>query len=405
MKCEIANDLLTLYVEDLCSPEARKEVEAHLGECPECSKKLEHYRKEIKNEVSNIGEAYGEKKDAVSERAEIEPMKKVKKKMKRSKWKIAVLSIVLGCVLLVIGALCVGEATNLYPGFTVISDVIKVKAACEDLTKGDTQKFMDLMAMRLEDQYMVRATGDFKEVEDYLACVEENINKGYEHYFKGKDIKVKISGLYSNPYSQMISADESEVYMLVRFMDGDDVVYEMDFVKAAHNKYIISENLDNNLGFGVNDVTFTSSLVPYDDILLKIQFPYAAQNCYRKLISGEANSMGGGLRLGIKKDGADSVAFDEQIENNMQQLMEKGCYVKQVNYSVYDFDAERDKWIYKLWITYEDQKTGDVFVTEQKFIHFNMKMYVIEGEEAVVITKKSGEELTEFEKLAVNMFK
>ncbi|MBO5241577.1 MAG: zf-HC2 domain-containing protein, partial [Lachnospiraceae bacterium] len=65
MKCEIANDLLTLYVEDLCSPEARKEVEAHLGECPECSKKLEHYRKELKDEVSNIGEADSEKKDTV----------------------------------------------------------------------------------------------------------------------------------------------------------------------------------------------------------------------------------------------------------------------------------------------------------------------------------------------------
>lgn len=405
MKCEIANDLLTLYVEDLCSPETRKEVEAHLGECPECSKKLEHYRKELKMEDVKSASDSQEKHDDFSAPAEVEPMKKVGKKMKRSKWKIAVLSIVLGCVLLVIGALCVGEATNLYPGFTTISDMIKIKAACEDLTKGDSRAFMDLIAMRMGDRYIVRATGEFKEVEDYLACVEENINKAYERYFKGKDIKVKICEIYSSPYEQMMSADESEVYMLVRFMDGDDVIYEMDFMKAARNKYIVSENLDNDLDLGVNDVTFTSALVPYDNTLLEIMFPHMAQRNYRKLVSGEADSMGGGLRLGIAKDGADSDAFSAQIKDNMQQLMEKSCYVKQVNYSVYDFDAERDKWIYKLWITYEDQKTGEVFVTEQKFIHFNMKMYVIEGEEAVVITKKAGEELTEFEKLAVNMFK
>ena len=44
MKCELAKDLMTLYVEGMCSDASKEELEKHLQECPECAKQLETLR-------------------------------------------------------------------------------------------------------------------------------------------------------------------------------------------------------------------------------------------------------------------------------------------------------------------------------------------------------------------------
>ena len=51
MKCELAKDLIILYAEDLCSKETKVELEEHLEKCPECKKRLEEYKKELKDEI------------------------------------------------------------------------------------------------------------------------------------------------------------------------------------------------------------------------------------------------------------------------------------------------------------------------------------------------------------------
>ena len=377
MKCEIASDLLTLYVDDLCSAETRKELEIHLKECPECEKKLEHYRKELKaesemNRVANRNQI-----------SEIEPMKKVKRKIKRSKGKLIVLGILLVLILGAIGILCIGEKTNLWPGFTMISDTIKIKAACEDLTEGETEKFMNLLAYHLEDQYVLRSTGAFEDMDAYFDSVEEDAKQAYEYYFAGKNIKVRINALFANPYNQTLGADEYESLIGIEFYEGDTTVYTMTFNKVAHGKFVVAENSDRIMP--CDEVSFTGGMIPYDDILLKISFPYAAQNNYRKLTNGEKSSMGGGLIITTKmNDAEEDKEFSERKKEKLQKLAENGCYIKNANYSLWDFDAEKSRWIYKVWITYEDQSTGCVFVVEQKLMYCNDKMYVMENEAPVV---------------------
>lgn len=384
MKCEIANDLLTLYVEDLCSPETRKEVEAHLGECPECSKKLEHYRKELKNEVSNIGEADDEKKDAVSEMAEIEPMKKVKKKMKRSKWKIAVLSLVLLVMLAGIGILSFGEATNYCPGFTMIADMIKIKSACKDLAEGKPQAFADLMATRLEDRYVLRATGAFEDMDAYKAEVVKNVNKAYECYFKGKDVKVKFNDIGVVPFSERGNTDEIISYIFVDFCEGDTVLCTMEFAKVSNNYFTVYEEIKQATGDAFAP-SFTDGVILYDDIIYKITMPYAAQNSYKKLKAGEKTKMGAGLTLIIEKSGDQgNEEFKQTISEKMEFLKEKGCYIKNVTYNLTEYDDESGKWIYKVSITYEDQQSGMIFVTEQNFVSHNNNLYIMDDEKAVL---------------------
>ncbi len=410
MKCEIARDLLALYVDDLCSPETRKELEMHLKDCPECVKRLENYRKELKNEFVSEQRGTDGSGDAVAEnKAEAEPMKKVGKKMKKSKAKVIVLSVVLVIVLGCIGILSFGEATNYGPSFTSISDMIKIKSACDKLAKGDTEAFMDLLATRMEDRYILRATGAFEGEEAYKAALKKNMDDAYEYYFKGKDIKVKFSEIGLVPYNEIESTDEYAAYISVQFYDGDTIVRHMQFAKVSKDSFTVFE--DN--GEVTHDhlaPSFTDAVIPYDEIVLKIVMPYAAQSAYKKLKNGEDGedvSMGGGLVLIIHRseDEIDE-EFAKQKKERLEQLVERGCYIKNITYNLDDYDEKLSKWIYKVWITFEDQHTGAVFVTEQRFLSHNDRLYVIEGENAFLSSVSAGEDgvYTENLELALGLF-
>lgn len=71
MRCEIIKDLLPLYCDDSLSDVSKEEVEKHINECSECRKEYEDMKNgDIKINTSSKN---------------IEPMKKVKKKMRLTK--------------------------------------------------------------------------------------------------------------------------------------------------------------------------------------------------------------------------------------------------------------------------------------------------------------------------------
>ena len=47
MKCEIIRDLLPLYIENLCSEESCREVEAHLAACGRCRAEYRNMTAEV----------------------------------------------------------------------------------------------------------------------------------------------------------------------------------------------------------------------------------------------------------------------------------------------------------------------------------------------------------------------
>lgn len=77
MKCEIVRDLLPMYIEDLCSCESKKEVEAHLKDCQECQEKYQQLRQEYA--ISNTGD---EEKEHILEEKDL--LEKSKKAIKNS---------------------------------------------------------------------------------------------------------------------------------------------------------------------------------------------------------------------------------------------------------------------------------------------------------------------------------
>lgn len=76
INCNVTNDLIPLYVDDLLSSDSRELVEEHLSECGECSAKVEKLRSET----------------VVAKNRNVKPLKKIKGKMKKDKCVIVAVS-------------------------------------------------------------------------------------------------------------------------------------------------------------------------------------------------------------------------------------------------------------------------------------------------------------------------
>lgn len=95
--CDVIKDLLPLYVDEVLSEDSNALVEAHLAECDECTAYYERLKGD--DDITGI-----EAVRATENLEEIEPLKKIKKKIRRT---ITRLGIVAG-VCLLIGALAIG---------------------------------------------------------------------------------------------------------------------------------------------------------------------------------------------------------------------------------------------------------------------------------------------------------
>lgn len=73
ISCNIIEDLLPLYVDDMVSEDSRQLVEEHLKECTTCQKMMEEMKKE-----NSLG--HGKEGLADAERKAIEPLKKIRRK-------------------------------------------------------------------------------------------------------------------------------------------------------------------------------------------------------------------------------------------------------------------------------------------------------------------------------------
>ena len=78
ISCNIIEDLLPLYVDDMVSEDSRQLVEEHLKECTTCQKMMEEMKKE-----NSLG--HGKEGLADVERKAIEPLKKIRRKIRRKR--------------------------------------------------------------------------------------------------------------------------------------------------------------------------------------------------------------------------------------------------------------------------------------------------------------------------------
>ena len=384
MKCELARDLIILYAEDLCSQKTAEDLKAHLEQCPECSKRLEEYKKELEDNKTENTVTNDE-----AGREDLKPMKKVKKKLVMGKVKIAILCVILAVIIGGLGFLSFGQITNECMSFSVLADTAKIYSVCKSLAEGDTEPFMDIIAYRIADQYTVNGSQELENFDAYIAKVEADAKNASEYYFEGKNVRVRIQGIDQYPYAEEEPTDSSNTDIMIGFYEKNELLYELAFGKVSEGKFIIYELPKNGAP------TFTTSLLPYYDANLDICLHFATKKTYNDLVEGTTDKAGAGLALAVTTEGTDEEkeTYRNRIMEKMQILCDAGWYYKEVMYFVDEYDIDAGKWIYKVWFMVEEQSSGNIVMVEQKFHYFGQQLYVIENSPAVVIG--DGEEIPE----------
>lgn len=370
MKCEVVKDLLVLYAEDLCSEETKEAVEEHLKSCSECTKQLENFEKKLEAEKD---ESAGTENEPV-----LKPMKKVKKKLFWGRAKIAVLSIFIAAILIIIGYLFYGQMTNNWLSFSAISDTIKIKYACQELVDGNTEPFMDVLAHRTDDRYVIKGSEEFENIEAYWACIEEEVRESAEYYFGGRDITVKIIEVYQYPYEEMEAADEDMMDIGIGFYEDNTLIYDMFFIKVSPEKFLVYEWPENG------KPGFVTRMLPYYDLNLDVCLRYATKTNYNQLLKGTYGTIGAGLLLCMTTEGTEEEqsAYKEEMRNSLETLWEEGWCCKEIMYSTDTYDKEADKWVYKVWFMMENVQSKEELMMEQQFYYYQNKLYPIESKPA-----------------------
>ncbi len=421
MKCEVAKDLMTLYVDGMCSEVSKAELEAHLQECPECAGQLEVLQKELCNEAFGAdgggykglgrgdivaegleGDGHTRKANYAEENeVALKPMKKVKKSLFRRKLAVVCLVFVLLVVLTGIGFLSYGQMTNRGMSFSALADAIRLKGVCEKLAEGDTQALLDVIAFRLADVYEVRQDGRFnEEFENYKKEIKRSMDEAYAYYFEGKDIEVKIEEIWLTPYEENAADDMAATSFMIGFYDGKELIYTLDFGKVTPKKFVVYEEIYDD------KPTFAANLLTYDDVLLDITLRHATSRQYEKLIAGEeVVQYGSGLCLIIEKGNTEDEksAYKKVLKEHLNQMYESKWYIKETFFAPDEYNVDKKRWIYKVWFQIEDQNTGNIAMLEQRFVYYNGDLYIIEDEEPTIMAT-NGEVPADVEKQLLELF-
>lgn len=97
ISCNVIEDLLPLYIDDVVSEDSRQLVEQHLKECQSCQKMMEEMKKE-----NSLGKGMPDSTEA--KKTAIEPLKKIRRKIRRKR-----IAAVLTAVILVAAAGGIGH--------------------------------------------------------------------------------------------------------------------------------------------------------------------------------------------------------------------------------------------------------------------------------------------------------
>lgn len=385
MKCEIARDLLTLYAEDLCSPETSTELEAHLATCEECSKKLVDYKKEIDAKLTATDTLPSEAPDT------LKPLKKVRKKLKYRKWLSIVLAVILIILLGIIGYLSYGQITNRDISFSSLVDIYKLNKVTKAYAEGDSQPLIDTLSFTFAEIYALESTTDYESFDEYKTYLKNKLDIIYEKELKGKKVRIELDDVYCDPYEEMYSIDTPvSAYCYSFYDENDNHILSMDFSKLGPNKYNLSDYSTFREGNVFNE-EFVNYLLPTENVLTNMLLPYAARNTYNARQNGdtEANpSRYFATHIRYYNDITDaekSGIYKTALEEKIVDLYTEGLYFTDVLFSVYTFDKDTGHWIYKVMFEVENQNNNETCTMECYFRYYDNRLYVIPEETPTII--------------------
>lgn len=372
MNCNVFRDLLPVYLEGLCSVETGKWMEEHAANCEECRKQMQALKWTQKEEAR---EPEWEKS--------VEPLKKVKRKMKQKNIALIFTAVLLVGLFSITGVMTYGQLFHKGASFETVYDGLRFGRIGREFAKGNIEPLYEILWDPYFDpceQSMVIQQA-YPDKDDYLAEMKSAIEDKWKTYFEGKHLRYE--GIYSLGYETRFGQGRSLVAAL-QFTADDGMEYYIGLQKEQNGKYRVWDlfgspemtltNAENNdLGVDqknsndgqsqgyIADTLF--ACLPHLErdfydvnrqwIRLKGQralegYDFQAKNgtqCQR--ILSEAEILG-------EEDG-----FSRRVTEHLQAIMEEGCYPTDLLAAVVDYDREKHLYRYRMTLEFTDAATGE----------------------------------------------
>ena len=358
MKCNIARDLLPLYFDGLCSEETKEQLEEHLENCKDC--------RELKQSLEKEQEWPGEDQEWDKP---IVPLKKIRKKIRRKNWLIALCLFLL--VLLAGGTslLTYGQITKKGISFEWICDAIRFQHIGKQFADGEVEALYEVLSngYRFQDEESGIIRLAYGSQEAYDTDMKGAILEKYSQYFGEKGLA--YAGIEDIGYREIPGMGWSRTLCIsLKFEGENNLAYYMTFYKSLDGQYMVDDY------FGNPYITYTDSgeatgmqtgekpyhteeslfsclpngLKDYDLYLARYMVMTSGQ---RALQGDTVLAESGQMRLGIlsQQDIAENTfTLRDKMNDGLDQLAEQGYYLTDITWSPIEYDKSEHLYRYRL---------------------------------------------------------
>lgn len=150
LSCEIVQDLLPLYEDDMCSKASRDAIEEHLKECPDCRNQVQHIR--------NFSELEIPVHTSIENRAVVKSFRKI-----RRRWAVSLIAMLLVVPVLF---LTINQVRGMGICYTNVDEILTARKFAQALEEQNYQKASEMM--NYEDAYQQIQAVMEKDIEDFM---------------------------------------------------------------------------------------------------------------------------------------------------------------------------------------------------------------------------------------------
>jgi len=225
-KCSVIEDMIPLYKEGLCSKDTAEMVREHIEECENCRKLCEE-----------LAEPHENKDTTVPDESKV--FRKVNRKMKRSKLKIAILSVILLAVLGSLGLLTIGQITRAdgLISFETLVQSVETYRIAKMVANGDMDEYADSISFGGNIDANLNIRINMEEIRDNN---KQALNNAFNKYMKEKKVKrVTSFGTYGkNYFAGNYTENDCPINNTARITYEDGTEMLMELFKSYDGKYI-----------------------------------------------------------------------------------------------------------------------------------------------------------------------
>ncbi len=269
---------------------------------------------------------------------------------------------------------------------------------CEELAGGNTQALLDVMAIHMDEYYLVHGIeqGDGESTaETYHGRLKDGMDEAYEYYFEGKDIEVRAINMTEVIMPSFAGTESTYApsYMY-EFYENDSLLLTMTFSQITDGKYEITEEYAWEYERPTEIMpAFTSAVLPMNGFSPEFYTALRQKTIHKE--DGE-----GFAPAGI---GGSAEDYTDKVQEKLRPLRADGWQIVDETMRHDRFDMDVNRWTYLVCFEVENTGTGASCVLQQKFAYSEDYLYPCESMKPAIICE-SGDVPETVKEVLLNLF-